>query len=224
MTKIILSNNREERLAQIREKYYGDLPANQRESIFIPGMETRAADPDDDGPLEIRGYGAVFNLPSDGLWFTEKIDPGAFLDSIEADDIRGLFNHDRNFILGRNKAGTMDLSEDDTGLLYVIRMPETQTGRDVHESIKRGDVTGSSFSFVTELDTWEYLDDGDTVIRTLKRVKLFDVGPVTFPAYPDTTTAVRSMNDWLDKQNKAAGEKPWRLPIARRRLDLAALN
>lgn len=224
MDKLILSNDRDERLAQIREKFYRELPENRRESITLPKLEVRA-DPDDvDGSMVIQGYGAVFDLESDGLWFIEKIEKGAFLESIDADDVRGLFNHDRNNILGRNTAGTMTLEEDDIGLLYTITLPDTQNARDLFESIKRGDVSGSSFSFITQKDEWEYLDDGETVIRTLKKVKLFDVGPVTFPAYPDTTTAVRSMNDWIDEQSKAAGESPWRRNIARRRLDLAALN
>ena len=224
MNNIILSNDRGKRLAQIREKFYMDLPKNKRESIVVAKLEVRA-DPDAvEGSMSIQGYGAVFDLESDGLWFIEKIEKGAFLESIDQDDIRGLFNHDRNFILARNTAGTMSLEEDDTGLLYKMDLPDTQIARDLFKSIERLDVTGSSFSFVTQKDEWEYLDDGETVIRTLKKVKLFDVGPVTFPAYPDTTTAVRSMNDWIDEQKTAAGKVPWRREIARRRLELAALN
>ncbi len=223
MPEIILSNDREKRLQQIREKFYRSLPDDKREQLLVPGLEIRAVDPDDEGPLQLEGYAAVFDKDSDGLWFIERIRKGAFADTIKEDDIAALFNHDRNQVLGRNTAETLALEEDKTGLKYIIDLPDTQVGRDLHVVVKRGDVKGSSFSFQTQKDEWEYLDDGETVIRTLLKVKLFDVGPVTFPAYPDTTTAVRSLNDWLGEQN-AVPEVPRRRNLARRKLDLAALE
>lgn len=223
MPEIILSNDREKRLQQIREKFYRSLPDDKREQLLVPGLEIRAVDPDDEGPLQLEGYAAVFDKDSDGFWFIERIRKGAFADTIKEDDIAALFNHDRNQVLGRNTAETLALEEDKTGLKYIIDLPDTQVGRDLHVVVKRGDVKGSSFSFQTQKDEWEYLDDGETVIRTLLKVKLFDVGPVTFPAYPDTTTAVRSLNDWLGEQN-AVPEVPRRRNLARRKLDLAALE
>ena len=223
MKKIILSENRDERLLQIRDKFYRDIPKHEPETRYIPiqGLELRQAV--DDTPAHVIGYGAVFNKFSEGLWFREIVDPGAFADSLKSDSVVGLFNHDRNIVLGRNTANTMDLSEDKIGLLYDISMPDTQWGRDVPVSITRGDIIGSSFSFTTIDDDWVYSEDGETVERRLIKVKLFDTGPVTFAAYPDTTTSVRSINDWLNGQQMSAGEKPWRRNIARRRLDLAAL-
>ena len=106
------------------------------------------------------------------------------------DDVRGLFNHDPNQILGRTKPGTMRLEVDERGLRYEIDPADTTPGRDVKEHLKRGDVDGSSFSFVVT-DERTIKEDGKR-IREIRGVKLFDVGPVTFPAYPATSAQVRS--------------------------------
>ena len=108
----------------------------------------------DGQPTKIVGYAAVFYRYDDpGTQYelysghVERIQPGAFKRAIEeADDVRGLFNHEPSQILGRTKSGTMRLSEDETGLRYEIDVPDTQVGRDVVTSIDRGDVTGSSGS------------------------------------------------------------------------------
>ena len=99
-------------------------------------------------PTHIIGYGSVFNSMSEVMWgFREIIMPGAFDDVLE-DDVRGLFNHDPNFILGRSKAGTLSLSVDETGLKYDIIAPDNPTIRDlVIAPLKRGDITQSSFAF-----------------------------------------------------------------------------
>jgi hypothetical protein len=226
----------EQRLAEIRAKFYRDHvePNGGREQLMVvPGdavkpPETRmdGGDGDEPGTTIIEGYGAVFNRDSDGLWFIERIAPGAFKTTIAENDVVGLFNHDKNHILGRTSAGTMELREDTTGLFYSIQAPDTSVGRDVHKSIQRGDITGSSFSFVTKKDQWEYLDDGETIIRTLIDVRLYDVGPVTFPAYPDTTTSARDMQSFVEEiKNSGQNENiSWRRENARRRLDLAELE
>lgn len=82
-------------------------------------------------PTRIIGYGSVFNSRSEPLWgFREIIKAGAF-DDVLGDDIRGLFNHDPNFILGRSASGTLSVSVDDKGLRYDISAPDTQTIRDL---------------------------------------------------------------------------------------------
>lgn len=152
-----------------------------------------------DGSEVIIGYGAVFFDGSEGsqfrLWddFIERVMPEAFDNAVKRDDVRGLFNHDPSHLLGRTKSATMTLSVDKKGLRYEIEAPDTQTGRDVLASIKRGDLSGSSFSFTVDKATW--LEEGDTMIRELRDVTLYDVGPVTFPAYEATTTGVRSKGD-----------------------------
>ena len=148
----------------------------------------------DDGENRLSGYAAVFDQLSENLGgFREKIAPGAF-DKVLKDDVRALFNHEPNLILGRTRANTLKLEIDATGLHYRIDPPDTQYARDLTESIKRGDITQSSFAFRVEDDHWNEDDDG-RLIRTIKQFKrLYDISPVTYPAYPDTTVAARSMD------------------------------
>ena len=128
---------------------------------------------------------------------------------MKEDDVRALFNHDPNHLLGRTTSGTLKLSVDQVGLQYKIVPPDTQAGRDTVESIKRGDLTGSSFSFSIMEDKWEKKTDGKLQIdiRTLLNVQMFDVGPVTFPAYTSTSTGVRQLRcigDNREQEAKAA--------------------
>jgi len=169
---------------------------------FVPAsvqpvrLEKRA-----DGQLPlITGYGAVFyrdGEPGTEYWlwdsFVERIAPGAFSRAINEDDVRALKNHDVNLLLGRTSAKTMRLSVDNIGLKYEIDPPDTQAGRDTVAEIQRGDLTGSSFSFSILEESWrkETNDSGTINIRTLNDVQVYDVGPVTFPAYSGTTTGVR---------------------------------
>lgn len=144
----------------------------------------------DENP-KIDGYAAVFNQLSEDLGgFREQIAPGAFTNTIKRADVRALWNHDPNYPLGRSKSGTLSLEEDETGLLFAIDPPDTQYARDLIVSMKRGDVDQMSFGFRTLKDHWE--QSGDKVIRTLIEVELFDVSPVTYPAYPQTSANVRS--------------------------------
>ena len=171
---------------------------------------------DDDGKAKIRGYAALFNVLSEDLGgFKEQIAPGAFAGSIH-DDVRALWNHDTNLILGRTRAKTLTLEEDKKGLRIEIHPPNTQAGRDGVESIKRGDITQMSFGFQTRKDHWE-MKEGQQ-IRTLLDVALFEVSPVVFPAYPDTTVAVRSLDRWKEEGKVESHE------IERRRLALDLLE
>ena len=149
----------------------------------------------------IVGYGSVFYDGSPGteyrvwpdLW--ERIMPGAFNNAITANDIVGCFNHDPNNVLGRTSAGTMNLSVDAKGLVYEIEPGDTSIGRDMVEHLKRKDVTGSSFAFDVMKQSWadEKQPDGSMVqIRQIEAVKLYEMGPVTFPAYAAATADVRS--------------------------------
>lgn len=140
---------------------------------------------------KIRGYAAVFNAPSEDLGYTERIRPGAFADTIQADDIRALWNHDPNYVLGRNTAGTLSLTEDDHGLWIEVAPPDAQWARDLTGSIKRGDISQMSFGFYTQADEW----NADMSERELVKVQLFDVSPVTFPAYTQTSVGVRNLGD-----------------------------
>ena len=170
-------------------------------------LENRA-----DNKPAIRGYCAVFYREGDPkteycLWddsygrAVERIMPGAFDRALRQNqDVAGLFNHDPNMVLGRTSSGTMTLTKDEIGLRYEIELGDTSVSRDVQEYIRRGDVTGSSFSFTIPPggDRWTRTQDEDGKyfeVREVHDVELYDVGPVTFPAYQGTSAAVRSAED-----------------------------
>jgi HK97 family phage prohead protease len=150
------------------------------------------------------GHAAVFNEPADiGGWFMEQIEPGAFKESIKKDDVRALFNHDPNYVIGRNKAGTLKMKEDERGLAVEINPPDTQFARDLAVLMERGDITQMSFAFSVLEEEWSYgkkKDDPD--VRTIKKVRLFDVSPVTYPAYEGTDIAIRSRDAWRKGQEE----------------------
>lgn len=140
-----------------------------------------------DEERKIVGYAAIFESVTE-LWngYYEKIKAGAFKRTLDnGADVRALFNHDPNLILGRTTAGTLEVKEDEKGLNYEVDVPETTYGADLLVSVKRGDVNQSSFAFITIKEEFEKLENGD-VIRTIIEASLHDVSPVTNPAYPDT--------------------------------------
>lgn len=152
-----------------------------------------------EGTPKIVGYAAVYydGTPETEfeLWkgVRERVMPGAFNRALREDDVRGLFNHAADNLLGRTSAETLRLASDSTGLRYEIDPGDTTVARDVKELIRRGDLQGSSFSFNVENERWH--EEGDLEIREVLGVELFDVGPVTFPAYETTTTGLRSGRD-----------------------------
>lgn len=144
------------------------------------------------GGVVVEGHAAVFNRYSQDLGgFVEQVAPGAFTKTIQEADVRALFNHDPNQVLGRNKAGTLRLSEDTLGLLYQVDLPDTSFARDLAVSMERGDVTQSSFGFrvMPNGDDWSFTE-GETPLRTLNELSLFDVSPVTYPAYLDADSGI----------------------------------
>ena len=160
--------------------------------------ELRAYDPDANSPTDeqqrkVGGYAAKFNrVATIGGYFDEQIEPGAFADAIKNQDVRALFNHDENYVIGRNTAGTLDLSEDATGLRWLATPPDATWARDLMSSIGRRDISQCSFSFAPVVQEWDY--SGDRPLRTLRRVDLFDVSAVTYPAYDDTSVALRTLS------------------------------
>lgn len=155
----------------------------------------------------IVGYAAVFNSMSEDLGgFREVIRPGAFASALTSSDVRALINHDKNQILGRNKAGTLKLFEDARGLRYEITPPDTQYARDLIKSIQRGDISGSSFRFYMPADpnqgqAWRSEPSG--VVREISSfASIDDVSVVTYPAYPATDAGLRSLNQWRLSQTR----------------------
>ena len=180
---------------------------------MLPMAELRVAE-NDGGGSYIEGHAAVFDSWSETLGgilpFKEIVRKGAFNESIGKDDIRALFNHDPNYVLGRNRAGTLELVEDEVGLRVRITPPDTTWAKDLQASIRRGDITQMSIGFIVEEDKWSTENGIDT--REIHKVQLFDVSPVTFPAYTATDVGVRAMEEYngykAEQRSKAeAAEK-----------------
>lgn len=201
----------------------------QRRYLSHPARQVQLREQPGAAPV-ITGYAAVFYRADDpGTEFelfpgcVERIMPTAFDRAAAECDVRGLFNHDKNNVLGRVSAGTLRLSVDGTGLRYEIDPPDTQAARDVLTLLRRGDVTGSSFAFIPKYD--RRAEGGRTVLEVVD-CTLIDVGPVTLPAYPSTLAGVRAdggdlsalkaeVDAWrryrrdYDRLNLAAAEMEW---------------
>lgn len=146
---------------------------------------------DGDG-LYIEGYFAVFNSNYDiAPGMSESIAPGAFTDALGG-DIRALTNHDTTLVLGRNKANTLELSEDSHGLYGRIKInPNDSNAMDTYARVKRGDVDGCSIGFDIETEKTEFLDNGDVHWTIEKIMPLYEVSCCTFPAYKETNISAR---------------------------------
>jgi uncharacterized protein len=164
----------------------------------ILGFELRAIN--DSKPM-IQGYAAKYGTLSQNLGgFRETIQRGAF-DKVSVNgDVRCLFNHNPDHVLGRQSAGTLVLAPDQTGLYFSCMLPGTQFARDLHASIKRGDIKQCSFGFTVAPggQTWSTTTDADSgeevALRTITKLSLLtDVSPVTYPAYEDTQVVARAL-------------------------------
>jgi HK97 family phage prohead protease len=170
-----------------------------REIRYIQATECRAVGGSGDAdPLRIEGYASVFNTRAQLPGFREQIKPGAFTRALtEKQDVVCLFNHDANFVLGRTTSGTLTLRQDARGLFYSCELPNTQTARDLHTSIQRGDINGCSFAFTIPDggQSWSEAQDTDGsyfVARDITDLNLHDVSPVTYPCYSGTEVYARN--------------------------------
>ncbi len=142
----------------------------------------------------VEGYALLFDTQSDGLPFYETIERGALDGVIERSDVFALLNHsiDRGVLARSNKGvGSLELSVDDTGLIYRFSLPDTAIGKELAENLRRGEIDQSSFGFTVEEDRWEKRDDGIWSRRIIKINELFDVSPVYRAAYSATTVSMR---------------------------------
>lgn len=171
----------------VMEDYITNIDDAERR-MLSEGLEVREEGQDQ----YFEGYAFKYGAIADLGGFTEEIATGA-ADEVMNDDVRGLFNHDPNILLGRN-GKTMTLSNDAIGLKYRIKYnPNDPDHVRIMEKVKRGDVSQSSFAFRTKEDKWEKRNGKDH--RTLLKFKrLIDVSPVTYPAYPDATVGARSLS------------------------------
>lgn len=174
----------------------------EKEIRVLPIKEFRFEE--EEGKPKFAGYAAVFNSWSEDLGgFREKIKKGAFKRALKNSDVRALYNHDQNYVLGRTTSNTLRLKEDGKGLYMENDPPNTSWAKDLQESVNRGDINQMSFGFTVADDSWKE-DKNGYVERTINEIdRLFDVSIVAFPAYPDTQVALRNL-----EKAKAEKEKP----------------
>lgn len=157
----------------------------------IRSMSSKFTTREDGEDLVIEGYFAVFNTNYE-LWpgATESVAPGAFSNTLGG-DVRALIDHETRLVLGRNKAGTLELREDAHGLWGKVKVnPNDSDAMNLYERVKRGDVDQCSFGFDILNQETEYREDG-SVHWTIREVKLYEVSVCTFPAYEETSVSAR---------------------------------
>lgn len=159
-------------------------------------IEVREADGEE---MILEGYAAVFNSETDLGHFREVIKPGAF-DDVMSNDVRALINHDPNLVLGRTTNGTLELSQDERGLKYRVKLGAQQYAKDFYESVKRGDISQSSFAFTIDKQSW----NEERTVRSVDKVRqLLDVSPVTYPAYAAATVQARDLQPEVEQAAEA---------------------
>lgn len=174
--------------------------AKEKRTVDITGLSKRSAE--EGQTVTIEGYAAVFNKRARiGNYFEEQIMPGAFSKALsENADVRALFNHNWDAVLGRTKSGTLRLSEDEKGLKFELDLPDTTAARDLVASMERGDVDQCSFLFDATSETWDY--NSEPAIRSVNEVELYEISIVTLPAYSDTEAAIKRSKDIDDQTEK----------------------
>lgn len=179
----------------------------EMEHRYLNMHDIKCREADSENP-HIEGYFAVFGDVYE-VWpdVTESIAPGAFTDSV-SQDVRALYNHNSDVVLGRASAGTLHLKQDDRGLWGDIEINREDTeAMNVYRRIKRGDITGCSFGFGIERESWEEKADG-TFHYTIEKVNpLYEVSPCAFPAYEATKISARGRDI---EQIKARTAQAWR--------------
>jgi HK97 family phage prohead protease len=163
----------------------------------------------DTGKPTIYGYAAKYNVRSSDLGgWVEVIAPTAFDNHLKSNpDVRALFNHNQDVVLGRTTAGTLKINSDSTGLAYEVNPPDTQAARDLITSMKRGDINQSSFGFICRNAKWSTDADTGLDMRTVNEAELFDCSPVTYPAYPQATSGVRSLPEDMPMEVRSRLQK-----------------
>ena len=162
----------------------------------VAGIDVRSSG---DGKMTVKGYALRFGSVYDMGWFTEEIDRRA-LDSADMSDVRILFNHDPNQILGRTQSGTARVGVDNVGMWYEVDLPDSPNGHNARAAIERGDVSQSSWGFsLLRNDVGKSIGDEWEVKGSKKHRRItavdtvFDASPVVYPANADTSIAKRSL-------------------------------
>lgn len=207
-------------------------PWQEQRIVPITGLELRAKDT---GLPTVLGHAALFNTRSVYMMgFYEEIETGAFTETVATDDIRALYQHNTERVLGRTKSGTLRLWEDDQGLAFELNPPDNTDGRDAVVSIERGDVDQMSFGFnvPSKGDDWTETEDG-VPLRKLRKIGVMEISPVTWAAYPQTGVGVmRSAPEWVqraltqgvDDSSKAVRQTRARLKLLLKRHEILAIG
>ena len=203
----------------------------ERREIPAEGLELRAEG--DNGERKISGYGIVYNRKASiGGDYVEVIRPGAARKILENNpDIKCALNHNNIYLFGRTKSGTLDLEENQSGVKYTATPPDAQWARDALASIERGDIDGSSFTFAVAADGEKITRQSDgTILREIFELeRIGELGPVSDPAYTQTSASVRSAEEArsaciasLQAQEKEADKKGCQaaLDMLRKKLEL----
>ncbi len=173
------------------EKNTFDMKDNKEIRVYSTDCEVRMDESSD--VINVSGYASLFEHESRDLGFYETISRGAFDGRLD-DNVILTYNHDMNAILDRNQGGTLKLSVDERGLRYDGTLPNTSTGRDVAELMRRGLLYESSFAFTVEEDEWS--EEDDVYKRNITKIgRLFDVSIVGVGAYANTDVALRALNE-----------------------------
>jgi HK97 family phage prohead protease len=193
--------------------------AREERAAHLANIEIRQAEPTD--TLTFEGRAAVFDewTQISDLFgtFDERVQRGAFRKVLaDGADVRFLgLNHDPNTVMARTAAGTMKLKESAKGLEVSADLAQTQGARDLAVLLERGDVSQMSFGFRVGKDIWEYDESNDTAKRTIVEFSdLFDVSPVTFPAYEGTTAGMRACGvELVSARGAVDEERLWDLAL-----------
>jgi len=176
---------------------------------------------EDQGKNVVTGYAALYDVLSDDLGgYKARIERGAFSEALQSPslDVRCLFNHSRDHVLGRSTNGTLILSEDENGLKYTVILPETTLGKDIAVLMQRGDISQSSigFNYLPKDVKWETID-GERVQSFSVCEEIFDVSVVTVPAFSDTSAVIQK----FEKEERTKRELKLRMMANRVRLALS---
>lgn len=167
----------------------------------------------------IRGYGIVFNkesvdLRAGGRVFREVIRPEA-VNGVNFSNVLSMHNHRSERLLGNTASGTMRTGVDNVGVWYEVDLPNAPTGQDVFESVQRGDTQGSSFQFDIRGDGEKWsVREGKAFREVTQFNGVYEMGPVSEPAYPDTNIAARSLELMLSIRIDDGEDKPEDVPEA----------
>lgn len=203
-----------------KKDYIQSIDGAERRFFVAPVTIEQREEGSEEGAAVIEGMAALYNQRTDLGWYEEEILPGAF-DSVLKDDVRCLFNHNPNYILARsvNGKGTLELILKADGLGYRYTTPDRTYAKDLADAIDKGDVSQSSFAFRAKESIWVERKD-EKELRQIKTIeRLYDVSPVTYPAYADTSVAKRSF-DSLEAEDQEETNGPGRLKLRKAQVQL----